>query len=193
MHVPVDFLLIILHHSKGNIDIYLTCINATFSVFCINKRKWKQKMYHFITTLHLTSTNCTRETCYLAAKNVFFSRSLRDCSVSWLKKWAPGLLVCTCWVRWAASSSGQQWSERSGWSSTRLDAACVSSPGPHLTVKQTRLWGSWALILVLTLTFGVRTEQDVSWKVHVSFSLRQTKLAITFKLTGHNSGCFHDF
>lgn len=29
-------------------------------------------MYHFITTLHLTSTNCTRETCYLAAKNVFF-------------------------------------------------------------------------------------------------------------------------
>lgn len=66
----------------------------------------------------------------------FFPRRLRDCSVSWLKKWAPGLLECTCWGRWAASSSGQQWSERSGWSSTRLDAACVSSPGPHLTVKE---------------------------------------------------------
>lgn len=66
----------------------------------------------------------------------FFSRSLQDCSVSWLKKWAPGLLECTCWGRWATSSSGQQWWERSGWSSTRLDAVCVSSPGPHLTVKE---------------------------------------------------------
>lgn len=137
---PVNYIWILLNNRPTTAKEVLT-----YTVFnlhqryiqCLFKRnQWKQKMYKFIRTLHLTSTNCTRETCYFAAKHVFFSRSLQDCSVFWLKKWAPGLLECTCWGRWAASSSGQQWSGRSGWSSTRLDAAYVSSPGPHLTVKE---------------------------------------------------------